>query len=77
MTTASACSKPTRRVPTGQGWAALRQIVYAMTKGALDVFSVSTTTTASSFAGSVVLALRLTRWLEPGVRANTRPASER
>lgn len=36
--------------------------------------SVSTTKTASSFAGSVALALRLTRWLEPGVSYQLSPA---
>ena len=36
--------------------------------------SVSTTKTASSFAGSVLLALRLTGWLEPGVSKKLSPA---
>jgi hypothetical protein len=36
--------------------------------------SVSTTKTASSFAGSVLLALRLIRWLEPGISKKLSPA---
>ncbi len=36
--------------------------------------SVSMTMTASSFAGAVVLALRLTRWMEPGVSCQLSPA---
>ena len=36
--------------------------------------SVSTTKTASSFAGSILLALRLTRWMEPGVSYQLSPA---
>ena len=36
--------------------------------------SVSMTMTASSFAGAVVLALRLTRWMEPGVSYQLSPA---
>ena len=35
--------------------------------------SVSTTKTASSFAGAVVLAFRLTRWSSPASRTNFRP----
>ena len=36
--------------------------------------SLSTTKIASSFAGSVLLALRLTGWLEPGVSKKLSPA---
>jgi len=36
--------------------------------------SVSTTNTASSFAGLVLLALRLTGWREPGVSWKLSPA---
>ena len=36
--------------------------------------SVSTTKTASSFAGSVLLALRLIGWLEPGISKKLSPA---
>src|SRR5262249_57396417 len=43
-------------------------------RGVVRFFSsVSTTKTASSLAGAVVLAFRLTRWMEPGVSYQLSP----
>ena len=47
---------------------------YSLTGVVRFLSSVSTTKTASSFAGSVLLALRLTGWLEPGVSKKLAPA---
>jgi hypothetical protein len=47
---------------------------YSLTGVVSFLSSVSTTKTASSFAGSVLLALRLTRWMEPGVSYQLSPA---